>query len=171
VAARIAIDPPAAARDSDWLTVTAWQGGGLVVDRLRSVGGGVYRTTEPIPVYGQWKADVRLHSGNSLLAMPIYLPNDPAIPAREVPARRHFDRTFLPDKKVLQRESKTTNGLVPLAAYGAVFGLALVLFMMLGWAVDRVAAIEDRPGGRRLSPAGKARGPLPATGRAAAAQR
>ena len=67
---------------------------------------GVYRTTKPIPVHGEWKALLRLHRGNSLQGVPIYLPRDPAIPAAEVPAERTFVRTFVPDKRLLQREAK-----------------------------------------------------------------
>ena len=46
----VRFDPPSAVADAEWLTVTAWQGGGrLVVDRLRARGDGVYATTRPIP--------------------------------------------------------------------------------------------------------------------------
>ena len=86
--------------------MTAWQGGGLVVDRLERVGPGRYRTTEPIPVHGNWKALVRLHAGNSLTALPVFLPEDKAIPAREVPATASFTRDFVPDHEILQREQK-----------------------------------------------------------------
>ena len=88
VNATVSIDPPSAAEDAKWLTSTAWQGGGLVVDRLARVRGGVYRTNEPMPVHGDWKAEIRLHTGRSLIGVPVYLPNDPAIPAKGVPARR-----------------------------------------------------------------------------------
>jgi hypothetical protein len=50
VTATVAVDPPSAAADAKWLTMTAWQGGGLVGDRLGRVREGVYRTSEPIPV-------------------------------------------------------------------------------------------------------------------------
>ena len=45
VAATVRLDPPDAGDDAEWLTATAWQGDGLVVDRLERVGQGVYRTT------------------------------------------------------------------------------------------------------------------------------
>ena len=80
--------PADGADDAEWLTATAWQGGGLVVDRLERVAPGVYRTTEPIPVNGDWKTMIRLHRGNALTALPVYLPEDPAIPVEGVPARR-----------------------------------------------------------------------------------
>ena len=61
VAARVELSPRDAADDARWLTVTAWQGGGFVLDRLERTGPGTYRTTRPIPVDGEWKALLRLH--------------------------------------------------------------------------------------------------------------
>ena len=81
VNARVTVEPRSAAAGAEWLTVTAWQGDGLVVERLRRVGDGVYATTQPVPVHGNWKALVRLHRGSSLTAAPIFLPRDAAIPA------------------------------------------------------------------------------------------
>ncbi len=86
VAATIRISPASAASDADFLNVTAWQGGGSVLDPLERVGPGVYRTTKPIPVHDGWKAMVRLQRGSTLVSVPIYLPLDRAIPAAEVPA-------------------------------------------------------------------------------------
>src|SRR3954451_23863013 len=99
VTAVVRLDPPHAADGAKWLTTTAWQGGGLVVDRLTRVREGVYRTNEPIPVHGDWKAEFRLHSGRSLVGVPIYMPDDPAIPAKGVPARASFERPFIRDKQ------------------------------------------------------------------------
>ena len=86
VQATVALQPADAAEGAEWFDLTAWQGGGLVVDRLEQIGPGRYRTTEPIPVSGSWKTMVRLHKGNSLTALPIYLPRDAAIPVGEIPA-------------------------------------------------------------------------------------
>ena len=47
---------------------------------------------------------IRLHSGSSLTALPIFLPRDAAIPAAEVPARPSFTRTFVDETQLLQRE-------------------------------------------------------------------
>jgi hypothetical protein len=85
VAATVRLSPRGAAEDAQWLTVTAWQGGGLVVGRLQRVADGVYRTTQPIPVYGKWKAMIRMENGRAVDAAPLYLPNAPAIPAKGVP--------------------------------------------------------------------------------------
>ena len=73
--------------------MTAWQGGGLVVDRLERTGPGRYRTTSRFRCTAKWKALIRLHNGNSLTGVPIFLPRDAAIPAKEVPARARFSRS------------------------------------------------------------------------------
>src|SRR4029077_16983640 len=104
VSATVRLTPPDAAEDAAWFDVTAWQGGGLVVDPLERVGQGTYRTTEPIPVGGNWKTMIRLHSGSSLTAVPIFLPRDAAIPAPKVPARPVFTRGFVDETQLLQRE-------------------------------------------------------------------
>jgi len=148
VAATIRIEPRDAIDHPNFLNVTAWQGGGSVVDPLERVGEGVYRTTEPIPVYGGWKANVRLQEGASLLAVPIYLPEDRAIPARGVPAATAFTRSFRPDIRVLQRERKRgVSDAVTTVAYLTVLAIVLSLFALIGWSLLRLDA-----GGPRVRP-------------------
>lgn len=142
VAARITLHPRSSAGDVQWLTVTAWQGHGFVLDRLQRVGEGVYRTTKPIPVHGKWKAMIRLHRGHSLEGVPIYLPSDPAIPAAEVPAARSFTRAFVTDKKLLQREAKSTSPWLAAFAYLTVLACALALLALLGWGLRRLAMVD-----------------------------
>jgi uncharacterized protein YndB with AHSA1/START domain len=139
VSARVVLSPRDAADDAQWLSMTAWQGGGLVLDRLERVDRGVYRTTEPIPVHGNWKALLRLHHGDSLQAVPIYLPRDPAIPAREVPAPTSFTREFVPDKQILQREAKSSPGALSLLASSGVLAIALALLALMAWGLRRLA--------------------------------
>jgi hypothetical protein len=148
VEARISLRPADAAAGAEWFDVTAWQGGGLVVDRLQQTGPGRYRTTEPIPVHGNWKTLLRLHRGDSLTALPIYLPRDAAIPVSEVPARRSFSRDFGNEHKLLQREQTGGSTLVVAAAYSAVAGIALGLLALLAWALHRLA-FGVRPRRRR----------------------
>jgi hypothetical protein len=139
VAARIRITPASAVEDADWVEVLAWQGKGFVIDRLERTGTGTYRTTEPIPVHGSWKALVRLHRDDSLIGAPIRLPADEAIPARAVPAEASFTRPFVKEKTILQREQK--KGVSPAlttAAYGAVGAIVLALILALGWALTRL---------------------------------
>jgi hypothetical protein len=140
VSARVELRPRSAGKDARWLTMTAWQGGGFVVDRLEQVAPGVYRTTKPIPVHGEWKALLRLHRDDSLQAVPVYLPRDPAIPAAEVPATATFERQFVPDKRLLQREAKdAASPLLSLLGYSAVLAIALSLLAAMAWGLGRLS--------------------------------
>jgi hypothetical protein len=143
VQARVTLDPRTAADGNKWVTVTAWQGGGLVVNRLKKLSEGVYQTTKPIPVNGDWKALLRIHKGNAILGTPIYLPNDPAIPAKEVPAKVNMTRPIGSDHKILQREAKNASGILPLFAYLGVLAIALGLCALMAWGLRRLARDGD----------------------------
>src|SRR3954464_1556148 len=114
------LNPRTAASDAKWVSITAWQGGGLIVDRLHKVGEGLYRSNKPFPVNGDWKALLRIHRSDQLLGAPIYLPNDPAIPAKGVPAKSLMTRPIGSDHHILQREAKSTSGILPILAYMGV---------------------------------------------------
>src|SRR4051794_38995066 len=73
------VRPASLAASPAWATVTAWQGGGLHVARLREVAPGLLTSGEAIPVHGEWKALVMLQDGRRVLAAPIYMPADRAI--------------------------------------------------------------------------------------------
>ena len=151
VQATVRIDPPDAAADAEWFDATAWQGGGLVVDPLKRIAPGVYRTSEPIPVHGNWKAMIRLHDGNSLTALPIFLPRDAAIPVGETPAAAHFTRSFGDEHQLLQREQKGGSPLLVAIAYSTVAGIALSLLALLAWALHRLSVgLRPSPRRRRL---------------------
>ena len=145
VNATVRIDPPDKADNAEWLTSTSWQGGGLVVDRLERVGSGVYRTTEPIPVHGTWKTMIRLHHGQSLTAVPVYLPDDPAIPVKGVPATPSFTREFTADHKLLQREQKAAAPWLWGLGYAVVLGIALSFLALLAWGIHRAATAAEVP--------------------------
>ncbi len=154
VSAIVTLTPRDAADDAAWFDVTAWQGGGLVVDRLERIGPGRYRTGEPIPVGGSWKTMIRLHSGSSLTAAPIFLPRDAAIPAPEVPARAGFTRSFTDETQLLQREKTGGSPALVVVAYATVAGIALSLLALLAWSLHRLA-FPPRPGvsrSRRKAP-------------------
>ena len=161
VEATVDVQPADAAASAEWFDVTAWQGGGLIVDRLERVGPGRYRTTEPIPVSGNWKTMVRLHEGNSLAALPIYLPRDAAIPVGEIPAPTVFTRQFRDEHKLLQREQTGGSPVVVALAYATVIGIALGLLALLAWALHRLAFGVQRRQRRRsdapLRPPGRER--------------
>jgi hypothetical protein len=145
------IDPASIAADPAWLTVTAWQGGGLHVDRMRRERGGDERsargsgpntfvTTEPVPMSGEWKAMVRIQDGRRLMSAPIFLPADAAIPVPEVPVRPRVTRALLPDHQVLQRE-RNQDAPVWLwtVAGGVVLAIALTFLGALSWGVGRLS--------------------------------
>jgi hypothetical protein len=144
VNAKVTLDPRSAAGDPNWVTVTAWQGKGkLVVNRLKKISTGVYQTTEAIPAHGDWKALLRIHKGNAILGAPIYLPNDPAIPAKGVPAKADMTRALTSDHKILQREAKSASGILPLLAYLGVLAIALGLCALMAWGLGRLARDGD----------------------------
>jgi hypothetical protein len=148
VSATVKLDPPDAADDAEWLTITSWQGGGLVVDRLTRTGPGEYRTNEPIPVHGTWKSMIRLHRGSALMGAPVYLPEDKAIPVEGVPAEAAFTRSFQTDHELLQREQQSAAPGLWAIAYAAVIGIALGFLALLAWGVHRLAAVRAEPGNR-----------------------
>jgi hypothetical protein len=145
VQATIRVTPRDALDGANYANVTAWQGGGSVVNDLKRVGPGVYRTTEPIPVHGGWKAMVRVHTGNSLVAVPVYLPRDKAIPAAEVPAKASFTRPFVRDVQILQREQKEgVPSVLKLAAYLTVAAITAGLIALIAWALLRLEGSAPR---------------------------
>jgi hypothetical protein len=135
--------PVDAAHGAQWFNVTAWQGartgnGGLVIKDLHETSPGVYQTDGTVPVFGEWKALVRLHKGRSLMALPIYMPADPAIPAPQVPPWPNVTRPFQREKGVLQREAVGgSQGLVR-PAYALLGALALVWIGSLAWGLRRL---------------------------------
>jgi hypothetical protein len=170
VEATVRLDPPDAAQDARWLTMTSWQGKApSVVQELEQTGPGTYRTTEPVPVDGTWKTILRLHRGDEVLGLPVFLPEDPAIPAEEVPATAAIDRAFVLDKKNLQREQKQgVAGPVTTGAYLAVALIAIGLFGVLFWGLRRARLTlgrDDEPpaDGPPFSQTGARPGREPAT--------
>ena len=106
VVATVRFDPPEVARDPDWLYTVAWQGGEPVrTEPLTEVAPDVYRTA-PLPVSGTWKTSIRLQSGDQMGAVPVFAPEDSAIPAAEIPAPARFERQLGNDRELLQRERK-----------------------------------------------------------------
>jgi hypothetical protein len=149
VAATLRLEPRDSVKDPEFMNVTAWQGGGSVVDPLEQVGPGVYRTTKPIPVYGGWKSTLRIQQGDALISMPLFMPKDEAIPAPEVPAKANFTRDFQSDKSVLQREAKQgVSPVLTLIAYLTVLAIALSLIALIAWSLLRVDTGEARPSTR-----------------------
>ncbi|HET6507144.1 MAG TPA: hypothetical protein VFG42_10160 [Baekduia sp.] len=141
VVGTVTLNPRDTADKAAWVTVTSWQNGGMKVDRLQRVGEGVYRFRVPAPVYGDWKTVLRVQNGRSVMGVPIYMPEDSAIPgAKLVPATPEFTRAFVADHRLLQRERKDDiPGWLWTAACLVVLALAIVFMTSLAWGVARVA--------------------------------
>jgi hypothetical protein len=153
VSAVVSLDPPGAAVNANWFDVTDWQGGsgtwgggqeGLVIRQFRKVSPGIYRTDGSFPVGGNWKALIRLHTGNSIEAVPVFLPRDPAIPAPGVPATANFTRSFVADKQILQREATGGSPLVQNIAYALCGLIAVVWVASLAWGLHHLETRRGR---------------------------
>jgi hypothetical protein len=152
VNATVQLNPPDIGDDAYWVRAIAWQGGGLVTDALEETSPGVYETTEPIPVHGTWKTLIRLQRDNYVAGVPIYMPEDSAIPAPAVKAPPSFQRPFVDETEILQREQKDdVPGYLVGLAYSVVAAIVLGLVLLLGWVINRIARPEDER--RRRDPA------------------
>lgn len=145
----VRLDPVDAAEGAEFFTVTSWQGGGFVLEELEPADApGTYTTAEPIPVSGTWKSLIRMSNGNTLSAVPIYLPRDEAIPAAEVPALPSFEREFVADHTILQREQKDAASWLTALAYLLVAAIALSLLVLIAWSLHRLAIAAEAPAGQ-----------------------
>jgi len=148
---RVEIVPAAAAEDARWVSATAWQGGEkLHLEQLQESAPGVYETTEPVPLHGSWKTLIRLHAGDALVGLPLYLPEDSAIPAKGVSSPEGaFSRPFVDETQILQRELKDdVPGYLATIAYSIVGSIVLAIIVLLGWVLVRLARSEE---GRRIT--------------------
>jgi hypothetical protein len=154
VVATVRLDPPDAAQDADWFHTINYQGKApLRLRDLVEIAPGVYRTA-PVKVYGTWKSAVRLHRGDEMSALPIFLPGDTAIPATEIPAPARFERAFVADKKLLQRERKDGVSRALEGGFALlILGICIGLLALLGRGLSHLAA------------SGGAAGPVPRTTR------
>ena len=143
VIATLQLEPPDAAHDPMWFEVLAWQGldwrrGASRSIELEQVAPGTYETSAPVPVHGEWKALVRLHKDNWLKALPLYLPEDGAIPAPSVPAQPNFEREFISDHEVVQREATGGSPGLVAGAYAILILIAIAWLTTLGWGLRRL---------------------------------
>lgn len=152
VNAELTLQPSdAAAGGVEWLTVTAWQGANWadrqsIVDPLERVGEGTYRTTQPIPVHGDWKALVRFHDGRVMSSAPIFMPADEALDAQEIPAEDGASRDFVYDKQLLQREALD----VPQYWWNIGYAILAVIIgawiAVVGWGLRMLRRTRPDPG-------------------------
>ena len=90
----VKLDPEDAADDNYWFVTTGWQGkeGHSPVAPMEEVSAGTWRSSEPLPVYGNWKSTLRLHKGFAIQGLAVYFPEDKAIPVKAAPAPRRASR-------------------------------------------------------------------------------
>jgi hypothetical protein len=68
------------------------------------------------------------------------MPEDTAIPANAIPATASFDRPFVDETQILQREQKgDVPGFLVALAYGVVALIVCALIALLGWVLVRVS--------------------------------
>ena len=152
VSADVQINPPdLVGPHPDWVTILAWQGKmanhrGLVIDRLQKVGPGHYVSTEPIPVWGDWKTLLRVHDDRTLAAVPIWAPADDAIPVPEIPVLTNGTRPFAFEVSILQRE-RDPNVPAWLFTAGGIVVLFFTLSVItaLTWGAGRINNSESAP--------------------------
>ena len=159
VTADVRFNPPGVVSDDpNWVSVLGWQGGlgnerGQFVDHLENVGPGHFRSTEPMPVSGEWKTLLRVHDGRTFTAVPIYLAGDPGIGAEEVRADAQFTRPFVPEITILQRERSPD---IPESLW--LIGCLVVLFCTLAmiggiaWGAGRINNSEPSGSEAELQP-------------------
>ena len=165
VHATIRLQPADLGEGAEFVNVTAWQGAAWqpgvhsFADPLEKVEPGVYRTTRPIPVSGDWKALIRLHDGRAMVATPIFLPEDKAIPAEGVPAESQFTRDFVLGQKLLLRESKEAPAWITTVAYLLTLGVLVIWIGGVAWGVRHLRrkgtgqAVQRARGGTQVAPA------------------
>lgn len=103
----VQVHPAEATAQAAWLHVLSWQGDvrHAQLTKLVRLDDGRYVTDSHVPIDGEWKTMLRLQAGDDILALPIYMPADEAIPAEAIhPVDRERSR-LVPDKIVLQREA------------------------------------------------------------------
>ena len=115
-----------------------------------------------MPLNGDWKTLVRLHKGNSLTGLPVYLPADEAIPVDEVPATSGATREFIADHEILQREQLTAAARPVGGAYAVVLLITLSFLALIAWGLHRLAVTAEPPG--RGGPAPERSRPAPVGG-------
>ncbi|QBS40693.1 hypothetical protein [Nocardia sp. CS682] len=133
--------------DPEWVQILGWQGGtgadspgrGLVIDHLQRVEPGHYVSTKPVPAYGNWKTVLRVHDGYLLTALPVYMPEDRGIDAAGVPASNEFNRPFVSEITVLQRERSFDHPSWLLAAASLIVLIcSLLVIWALAWGAARI---------------------------------
>lgn len=141
---------PDAVKPADWFEVQSWQGGSLRNAALEEVAPGRYLSAEPVPVTGDWKSFVRIANNDVMVAIPVFLPADPAIGASEIPVLARREETFRRDTELLLREAKDGSSIPAVLAYTAIALLALTWIAGLIYSFSKLDRGSGRASGARV---------------------
>ncbi len=170
----VTYNKPEVVEDAAWHYFLAWQGrgpGGKMIkdvsqDPVAEVGGvvrvamletgepGQYRTEHPVPLYGQWKAMIRLHSlPTEMGALPLHFPDDPAIKSqrgREIHTANGATVDVADEKPFLQREQKDdVPGWLFTVGYALVISSWMALLLFFGWCYASASRGSTSTSGKR----------------------
>ena len=134
-------DDPSLGRGVDWFEAFSWQGGGSRHAELVEVGEGVWRAEHAMPVGGTWKTMITYADGAQRGIVSVYLPEDPAIGASEVPVVPERQTRFGSEQEVLQREAHEGPTWPAVLAY---LWVALSIFGVLAVLVAGYVALDRR---------------------------
>ncbi len=142
----VQLTPAGAADHARFFQAGAWQGGGLELANMRKVGDGEYVSDQRIPMYGNWKALLRLHRGGEMMTVPLFLPGDAEIGKAAIPA---VDRTmdFQAEPKYLLREQHGGSGGFKTGIYALLAGVAVLWIAAFSLAIAKIS-----PKGPRTPP-------------------
>jgi hypothetical protein len=167
------LEPADAADDAVWFYALSWQGRGPKADaidpptdpeahapgivraELVPTGEpGTYVTAHALPMYGNWKTLLRLHTApTTMLALPLHAPDDPAISGargREVLAHDGDVVPVVSEKQFLQRETRDdVPTWLSATAYTVVIASWLALLLFFGWCYRYAARPADATAPRR----------------------
>jgi hypothetical protein len=141
---RVRLDPPGAARGSEWFQVISWHGGShREVIALRKDGPRTYVSAKPVPVGGRWKSLLRLAHGSHLLALPVYLPSSPDSGREGAPL---VPRTgnLVQERRFTQREALEAGRWAGRLGYALLVVVTLVWLWAMVWAL-RLGEAETPP--------------------------
>ena len=148
VNADVRLNPASAGDGAEWLTVTAWQGGGLVVNRLKKIGAGHYRTTQAIPVHGDWKALDPPAQGQHAQRAADLPARGLRDPGQGGPGHARASRgRSPPTTRSCSASRRAPSGGLWAIAYALVAAIALALLALLAWGLHRLARSSRLSGG------------------------
>ncbi|HEX9682401.1 MAG TPA: hypothetical protein VGA13_04920 [Acidimicrobiales bacterium] len=133
--ARITVEiDPAEVADARWFQVLTWQGGGLTISDLEpTADDGIYTSTNAHQVSGLAKTVIRLHRGSDMMAIPVWMPDDPEIGEPEVAVVEGEPVDFGAEGDFLLREAEAGDPWYSRAIMATLFACAV------GWVVAFVA--------------------------------